>query len=229
MGSIKVVATHDVVQALHPRPASPDDELGKAVGTAIDSALSRYSHQFSRQLRPTHPAILAYAVEILDDRLLETDVELTAADRETVLAQIDGVIRAFRKSPVFGLPRPRSRLILIGEEVGVYAQPDYWDGSLRFFEMKSYHAMPMPPDVALQVRCFQLAFPQCEGYLACFDRHSTPVRVSIDRVPPPTEDEVRSTLESARTIAREVGVEKVLEYIDAPVIRYALGSPRPPA
>jgi hypothetical protein len=222
MTTIRAVATHDVVQQLHPRPVTAEDEVGKAVGKAIDSALSRYSHEFSRQFRPTHSSIHRYAAEVLDDELDAGAVELGSADREAILGQIDGVLRAFRKSEVFGLARPRSRLILIGEDAGIYAQPDYWDGRARFFEMKSYHAVPTPPDVALQLRIFQLAFPTCVGYLACFDRHTVPTQVSIDRVPVPSEPEVRATLAAARAVALERGVEKVLEFVDAPMIRYPI-------
>jgi hypothetical protein len=220
VSSFRTVATHEVVQALHPRPFSPEDELGKAVGKAIDSALSRYSHEFSRNLRPTSASIQEFAVMVLDEELLETDVELSGTDRAHVLTQIGGVLKAFRKSEVFGLPRPRSRLIVINNEVGVYAQPDYWDERNRFYEMKSYHAFPFPPDVDLQLRLFQLAFPGFAGFLACFDRHAEPPVATIDAIPPRPESEVKEVLVRARQIALERGKEKVLEYVDSPMIRY---------
>jgi hypothetical protein len=121
-----------------------------------------------------------------------------------------------------GLPRPRSRLILINERVGVYAQPDYWNGRDRFYEMKSYLARPIPPDVGLQLRLFQCGFPKLRAFLACFDRHATPVSTMIEEIPPLEPEEADAVLRLAYRTGIEKGTEKVLEYIDNPIVRYAL-------
>lgn len=222
--SIRTVATHDVTQSLHPRPVTPENEVGKVEGIAIDRALSEYSHQFARGRHPTKASIERLAAEVLHEQLEEADLVLPSSELERIRGQLLGVLRAFRKSELFGLARPRSRVILIGEAVGVYAQPDYWDGRARFYEMKSYRAEPVPPDVALQMRLFQLAFPECIAHLASFDRHADPVSTTIVRWEPPTESERRSVLEAAWGVAEAQGTEKILEFLDAPVVRYA----RPP-
>ena len=219
---VKTVAAHEVVQAVYPREVTERDEVGMAVGKAIDETLSRFSHEFFQGRRPTLTSMHRLATETLDRELADADLVLTAADRQTQLGSITGVLQAFRRSEVMGLSRPRSRLVLINEEVGVYAQPDYWNGRDRFYEMKSYLARPTPPDVELQLRLFQLAFPGFRAFLACFDRHATPVVTNIEEAPPLTPAVAETVLRVAYRTGREKGIDKVLEYIDNPVVRYAV-------
>ncbi len=222
MTTIRTLATHDLVQLAHPRPPKEGDELGKAEGKAIDSALALYSHESSQNRRPTLTAMNRYAVQVLDEELRDAHVELGPAERPLVLSRVSEVVKAFRHSEVFGLPRPKTRMILINHQVGVYAQPDYWDGRSRFYEMKSYRAVPPPPDVALQLTMFQLAFPGFEGRLICFDRHVTPVQITVAPLTPLSEGQTRSVLLGAWREGLEHGEEKVLEFIDSPIIRYSI-------
>jgi hypothetical protein len=224
MTVVRTVATHEIVRKAYPRPVTERDELGMAVGRAIDQALSRYSHEAGQHLRPTASSMNRFASELLDEELKDADLTIPPADHERILAQVAGVLQAFRRSEVFGLPRPRSRLILINERVGVYAQPDYWDRHSRFYEMKSYRAVPPPPDVALQLTYFQLAFPGVQGILACFDRHKTPVETTLMPVPPLSEADARAALLQAQAVGIESGQEKVLEYIDVPIVRYVVAT-----
>jgi hypothetical protein len=225
MTTIRAVAAHEVVRATYPRPVTERDELGMATGTAIDSALSHFSYEFRQGRRPTATAANALAVDVLEQQLEEAALVPSPEDRARMVEEIAGVLRAFRKSELFGLIRPKSRLIVIDGRVGVYAQPDYWDGKSRFYEMKSYLAIPPPPDIALQVGLFQLAFPTCEGFLACFDRHAIPVTTTIAPVAPLTAPERSAILENAYQVALGSGLEKVLEYVDAPMVHYARGAP----
>jgi hypothetical protein len=220
--SVRTVAAYEVVQSVYPRPVTEQDELGMAVGKAIDSALARYSHEFSESRKPTAAAMNRFASELLDEELADVDLQLSDADRERQLAAVAGVLQAFRKSELMGMRRPRSRLVLINEQVGYYAQPDYWNGRDRFYEMKSYRADPIPPAVQLQVQLFQLAFPGFEGVLACFDRHATPVTTSLRPVPPLTSVAGEELLRVAYRTGLELGKEKVLEYVDSPTIRYTV-------
>jgi hypothetical protein len=222
MTTIRTVATHDVVGAAYPRPVTESDEIGKAVGLAIDETLSRASYE-SRQSRPPgSTAMNRWATEILDRELADADVQLDPAVRDRELAEISGVLQAFRRSEIMGLSRPRSRLILINERVGVYAQPDYWDGRDRFYEMKSYRASPMPPDVRLQVQLFQCAFPGFRAFLACFDRHAAPVTAVIEPIPPLEPSTTEEVLRLAYKTGLEKGTDKVLEYVDSPTVRYTV-------
>jgi len=225
MSTIRMVAVHDVVQQTFPRPPREGEEVAKAVGRAIDTALSDAGHRVRQGRRPTASAMRSFAEAVLDEEIDTAGAELATADRAAILDQIDGVLRAYRASEIFGLARPKTRVILIGGEVGVYAQPDYWDGSRRFFEMKSYLAIPPPPDVALQLRLFQLAFPQLESTLICIDRHSVPVTTRSLVVPPPTPEDAARALRRALEVGREHGAPKVLEYVEGPFVTY----PSPPA
>jgi hypothetical protein len=222
MTTVRTIATHDVVSNIYPRPVTEKDEIGMAAGKAIDEALSRFSYEFSQSRRPTFTAMGRWATELLDSELADADVQLSAGQRDQQLAEIFGVLRAFRNSELMGLTRPRSRMILINEEIGVYAQPDYWDGKDRFYEMKSYQASPVPADVRLQIQLFQCAFPGFRAFLACFDRHATPVTTSIEPVAPLEPATVDEVLKLAFRIGVEKGTPKVLEYVDNPAVRYSI-------
>ncbi|HYA54613.1 MAG TPA: hypothetical protein VEG42_03315 [Thermoplasmata archaeon] len=222
MTAVRTVAAHEIVQAEYPRVVTERDEVGMAVGKAIDETLSRFSHEFGQGRRPTLTAMNRLASEVLDRELADADLVLSPPDHRSQLGSISGVLQAFRRSEVMGLPRPRSRLVLVNERAGFYAQPDYWNGRDRFYEMKSYTAEPMPPDVTLQLRLFQCAFPTFQAYLACFDRHVTPVTSSIAPVPMLSETDRFDVLRRAYRTALEKGTEKVLEYIDNTVVRYTV-------
>ena len=224
MTTIRTVAAHEVVRATFPRQVTERDQIGMAAGKAIDSALAQFSHMFREGRRPTLSSVDRIATETLDDELEASMLRLEPAVRDRQVREITAVLRAFRGSEVMGLPRPRSRLILIDGEVGIYAQPDYWNGRDRFYEMKSYHADPIPPDVMLQIRLFQLAFPGFRAALAEFDRHAPVVRPQIREIGAVGPEETDRVLRIARDVARSSGQEKVLEYVDNPVVRYGIES-----
>ncbi len=194
--------------------------MAMAVGKAIDSALSEFGHQIRAGRRPTQAAIGRHAAVLLDEALEEQAVALAPAELAATRQEIEEVVRVYRGSEIAGLARPRSRVILIGEAVGVYAQPDYWDGRARFYEMKSFRADPIPPDVQLQLRLFQLAFPALEAVLFCIDRHARPVVASRRTIPAPTPEAATETLRDAYRIGQELGAEKVREYVEGPFVAY---------
>ncbi|MCI4341369.1 MAG: hypothetical protein L3K11_03230 [Thermoplasmata archaeon] len=226
MTSVRTLAAHDLVALRYPREPTPRDALAIAIGRAIDRSLAEMSHLAADGRRPTQSGLLRYGTEQLDLALEEVE-EIPAAEvRARMLEELAGSIRAFRQSELLGLRRPRSRLVLIGERAGYFAQPDFWDGRNRFFEMKSYRAVPPPPDVALQLQLFQLAYPKFVGILVCFDRHRSPVETVRFPVPELSASESDDLLRFAYRSAAEQGEEKVLEYLLQPVVRYPF--PRDP-
>jgi hypothetical protein len=222
MTLVKTLATHDIVQLVYPRPITESDKLGIAVGKAIDGALSRYGYESGQDRRPTVSRMNKMAVEMLDNELMEADIELPPEEWEKLQNQLSGVLQAYRHSDIFGLPRPKTRMILINKQVGIYAQPDYWDESAQIYEMKSYKAIPHPPDVDLQLKIFQLAYPGFQTFLLCINRHATPVDTFCEKIAPLTDEEVKTTLQMVYQKGLEHGKDKVLEYVDNPIVTYSV-------
>lgn len=222
MTSVRIVAAHDVVSTAYPREVTERDELGMAVGKAIDGALSRYTSDYRRNLKPTSAFINEFAASILTEELSDADLAPSQEERQALLLGISGVIRAFRKSELFGLARPRSRLVLVNGSVGIYAQPDFWDGTGTIYEMKSYRAVPPRPEIVLQLQLFQLAFPRFKAHLVCFNRHTTPTQVDRFEAPPLSGDKASEILRLAYRTGLERGAEKVLEYLDSHIEGYTI-------
>lgn len=228
MTTIRAVAAHEIVRQAFPRPEPVERErVAIAVGRAIDGTVSDCGHQLRIGRRPTASALGAVAAHILSDAFSELQVQPSAEEEQALLEVIARVVQAYRKSVIAGLPRPKSRLVVLDGTFGYYAQPDCWDGKSRFYEMKSFRAVPPPPDVLLQVRLFQLAFPNLEAVVIGFDRHSNPVQTLAATVPPPSEVETEATLTLARDTAERLGKDKVLEYVDSPQVHYRLAPAHP--
>ena len=221
MVTVRAIPVHEIVRQTYPRPPPrEEDHVAMAVGKAIDGALARFGHEVRQGRRPTASAMLRGAEELLEEALGEEGVAIAPETRRRILSEVGEVLPAYRRSPIFGLARPKTRVLVIGGEVAVYAQPDYWDGRTRFYEMKSYRAIPPPPDVALQVRLFQLAFPGFEAVLLCIDRHAHPVTTSVLGLAPPTPSETTEALRTAYDLGRRYGQEKVFEYMEGPFVHY---------
>ncbi len=227
MTTIRTVAVHEVVRAAYPRPEAPLPELGQVVGRVIDATVSQLSHEVRLRRKPTAGATARWAAERLAEGLRDADLAPDPAERDRLLAGIRGVLAAFRASELAGLPRPRSRLVRIGDDVGVYAQPDFWDGRARFFEMKTYRVEPIPPDVRFQVELFQLAFPGLAAWLIAFDRHASPVTTTRRQFPALSPERTADLLRYAHAVATRTGAEKVLEWVDVPVVNYPLPPSEP--
>lgn len=222
MSVIRTVAVHEVVRAAYPRPVLEGQEIGLAAGKAVDAALSQYSHEHAHGRRPGIGAMTELAQRVFDEEIAAAGAVVAAEDRQRALAPIPEMLREFRRSALFDLPRPRARVILVNSRAGIYAQPDFWDRRSRIFELKSYRADRLKPEIALQLRLFQIAFPGFLQSLVCIDRHATPVRTTIDEVPAPTPDERDDALRLALKVAVESGTDRVFEYIDNPMERYTV-------
>jgi hypothetical protein len=229
MTRIRTLAVHDVVEHVYPRPPRTDaDELAIVVGRAIDGTQAQLSHAARQGRRMSGPALDALTDSLLREGLEEAAIDLDESARIAELARIRRVVQAFRRSELVGLARPRSRLIVINGMVGVYAQPDFWDGRRRFYELKSYRPDPLPPAVALQLRFFQLAFPSLQAVLVGIDRHTEPVTTTASVIPEPAPEEREAALSIAYSLGLEQGREKVLEYIDGPKTHYVTQAPSGP-
>ena len=204
---------------MYPREPTERDELGMAVGKAIDEALSRFSHQSAAGGRVGVAQVVRGAQETLGRELEDAHLTLPSGEEERLLATLRELVRLFRQSELFGLRRPRTRLLLIDGVAGVYAQPDFWNGRDRIYELKSYRASPPRPDVQLQLDLFQLAFPGFDELLVSLDRHAVPPTLELVRVPPLGSVRAGELLRTARDLALRDGQEKVVDYIDCPIVR----------
>jgi hypothetical protein len=222
--TLRTIPAYRVVALTYPRPpATEDDDIAKSEGKAIDGMLSQLGYELRLGRRPTATAMVALGERLLEEALEENVVTMPAEERARFGERLRGTYRAYRGSPIAGLPRPKTRIVVIGDEVGVYAQPDYWDGRGRIFEMKSYRAIPPREEVLLQLRLFQLAFPGFETTLVCLDRRAEPVTLESAVIAPPTPAEAEATLARAYALGREHGEEKVREYLEGTFVAY----PRP--
>ena len=218
--TIRTVAVHDVVQQLHPRPPPTErDEIGMAEVIALYSSLRRFSYDAACGGWPLVASVVASAETILREELRDAELSLDPAAAEAFRAKVRDLTRLFRQSELAGQARPRTRLLVIDGDAGIYAQPDFWDGRARIFELKSYRAIPPPPDVTLQLELFQLAFPGFEERLVCLDRHGTPPSIHAVTVGPISGARSLEVLAAARAVARAHGAEKVLRFIDSPIVR----------
>ena len=159
---------------------------------------------------------------LIRDELVDAGLDADPTQERALLAELAPLLRAFRRSALIGLGRPKSRLILINGVAGIYAQPDYWDGQHRFFEMKSYRAIPPRDAVRLQLELFQVAFPGFEAILVCYDRHAPVVEEERLTMEAMTPERTAELLDVAGRIVLEHGVERVLEYVDSPITGYNL-------
>jgi hypothetical protein len=223
--TVRTVAVHDVVQQVYPRPPPTErDDVGRAEGKAIDAALNRFSYDAGRGGRPSVSSVVASAETIFREELRDAQLSLDPAAAESFRSRVRDLARLFRQSELAGQARPRTRLLVIDGDAGIYAQPDFWDGRARIFELKSYRAIPPPPDVTLQLELFQLAFPGFEERLVCLDRHATPPSIHAVTVGPIAGPRRLEVLTIARDVARAHGTEKVLRFVDSPIVRRSTGA-----
>ncbi len=92
------------------------------------------------------------------------------------------ILEAFQRTPAFGLLRPKTRLVVIDESIGMYVQPDFYDG-YSIYEVKSFN--PTKTRYAYyQVRLFQLGgYPDSEAVLVGFDGNTLdPIIIRINRI-----------------------------------------------
>jgi hypothetical protein len=155
-------------------PITADNPIGIAFGYAFDrallecnyhglsvaSTLQYFKGEFIRMLN-------GYSNSITQEQLLQQ-----------ILQQASMMFLAYKQTPIYrnSLLRPKTRVVVINDEIGVYMQPDFYDPlNDVFYEVKSY---PLRKDeymfkrLCYQVKLYQLAYPKskavavgfCNGY-----------------------------------------------------------------
>jgi len=99
---------------------------------------------------------------------------ITQEQLQQILQQASMMLLAYKQTPIYkqSLLRPKTRVVVINDAVGVYMQPDFYDPCTdTFYEVKSY---PLRKDeymfkrLCYQVKLYQLAYPKSKAVAVGF-------------------------------------------------------------
>jgi hypothetical protein len=99
---------------------------------------------------------------------------ITQEQLQQILQQASLMLLAYKQTPIYcnSLLRPKTRIVVINNEIGVYMQPDFYDPCTdTFYEVKSY---PLRKDeymfkrLCYQVKLYQLAYPKSKAVAVGF-------------------------------------------------------------
>jgi hypothetical protein len=99
---------------------------------------------------------------------------ITQEQLQQILQQASMMLLAYKQTPIYkqSLLRPKTRVVVINNAIGVYMQPDFYDPcSDTFYEVKSY---PLRKDeymfkrLCYQVKLYQLAYPKSKAVAVGF-------------------------------------------------------------
>ncbi|KJE48957.1 MULTISPECIES: hypothetical protein [Acidiplasma] len=176
---MRVIATHEYVKNFIKHTG---DKLPMVIGKCLDDTVSKMvyfknRHIINRDI--TIKALRSYTA-LLKDELHKNCISLENSDLRYYYAMGWKFINAFKKSVIYenSLLRDRTRIIIINDEAGIYAQPDFVDYENKtIYEMKSFSLKPLPEYVRLQARVFQLAYPDFKTVLIAFPRDQDYIKV----------------------------------------------------
>jgi hypothetical protein len=98
---LRTIPVHEVVRRTFPRPPPEDkDHVAMAVGRTIDGTLAQFGHEYRVGRRPTATAMRRFGTTLLEESLREEAVEVSTAERTRILEELDGVLQAYRRSPL---------------------------------------------------------------------------------------------------------------------------------
>lgn len=176
---MKVIATHNYVNNFI---KFKSNIINMILGKCLDETVTQmnyysYKSEFKRNISLN--AMKSFAV-MLNSELIKNNIILDNKDKKNYYAMGWRFINAFKKSELYEntLLRDRTRLIIINDEAGIYAQPDFVDYYNEImYEMKSFSLKPVPKYVKMQVKIFQLAYPGFESKLIAFPRDDGYIKV----------------------------------------------------
>jgi hypothetical protein len=151
-------------------PITADNPIGIAFGYAFDRALLECNYHglsVASTLRYFKGEFIrmmnGYSNSITQEQLLQQ-----------ILQQASLMFLAYKQTPIYrnSLLRPKTRVVVINDEIGVYMQPDFYDPYTDvFYEVKSY---PLRKDeymfkrLCYQVKLYQLAYPKSKAVAVGF-------------------------------------------------------------
>ncbi len=146
--------------------------LGKCLDETV-SKMNYYNYKFQINRNISLKALKSYTA-FLKSEFEINDIVVDKSEMRKYYAMGWKFINAFKKSVLYEnmLLRDRTRIIIINDEVGIYAQPDFVDYEKEvIYEMKSFSLKPLPEYVRKQVRVFQLAYPKFNTVIIGFPRN----------------------------------------------------------
>ncbi len=193
---MKVIAAHNYVNNFI---KFKSDSINMVLGKCLDETVTQmnyysYKSEFSRNI--SLKAMKSFAF-MLNSELIKNNIVLNNADKKIYYAMGWRFINAFKKSEVYknNLLRDKTRLIIINNSAGIYAQPDFVDYYNEImYEMKSFSLKPIPEYVKIQVKIFQLAYPDFESKLIAFPRDQDYIKTQIITVKKQAERTKKSLL-----------------------------------
>jgi hypothetical protein len=150
-------------------PIQEDNPIGIAFGYAFDRALLECNY---------HGLSVASTLQYFKDEFLRMmngySNSITQEQLQQILQQASMMFLAYKETPIYrnSLLRPKTRVVVINNAIGVYMQPDFYDPlNDVFYEVKSY---PLRKDeymfkrLCYQVRLYQLAYPKSKAVAVGF-------------------------------------------------------------
>jgi hypothetical protein len=150
-------------------PITEDNPIGIAFGYAFDRALLECNY---------HGLSVASTLQYFKDEFLRMmngySNSITQEQLQQILQQASMMLLAYKQTPIYrnSLLRPKTRVVVINNAIGVYMQPDFYDPlNDVFYEVKSY---PLRKDeymfkrLCYQVKLYQLAYPKSKAVAVGF-------------------------------------------------------------
>jgi hypothetical protein len=153
----------------HKYPIQEDNPIGIAFGYAFDRSLLECNY---------HGLSVASTLQYFKDEFLRMmngySSSITQEQLQQILQQASMMLLAYKQTPIYrnSLLRPKTRVVVINDTIGVYMQPDFYDPCTNtFYEVKSY---PLRKDefmfkrLCYQVKLYQLAYPKSKAVAVGF-------------------------------------------------------------
>jgi hypothetical protein len=150
-------------------PITEDNPIGIAFGYAFDRALLECNY---------HGLSVASTLQYFKDEFLRMmngySSSITQEQLQQILQQASLMFLTYKQTPIYkqSLLRPKTRVVVINNAIGVYMQPDFYDPlNDVFYEVKSY---PLRKDeymfkrLCYQVKLYQLAYPKSKAVAVGF-------------------------------------------------------------
>jgi hypothetical protein len=150
-------------------PITVGNPIGIAFGYAFDRALLECNY-YGLSVASTLQYFKGEFIRMLNGY----SSSITQEQLQQILQQASMMLLAYKQTPIYrnSLLRPKTRVVVINDTIGVYMQPDFYDPCTdTFYEVKSY---PLRKDeymfkrLCYQVKLYQLAYPKSKAVAVGF-------------------------------------------------------------